>query len=171
MTSAKAPQADSRSMNRRQFITWAWAAVTAGLGLQAAVALYQFLKPVIPVGAFGGKVSAGNVNEFKVGSVSTVRGMHGFVSRLSADSALVMSWKCPHLGCTVPWVESEGRFNCPCHGSIYNAKGEVLAGPAPRPLDIYPAEVVGNELIVDTSRVIERSAYDNAQVVKLPPGA
>ncbi len=161
----------SESISRRQFIGWVWAAATAALVAQAGVALYQFLKPTVQAGGFGSKVSVGNVKEFKVGSVSTVREMHGFVSRVNQQGALVMSWRCTHLGCTVPWVDAENRFHCPCHGSIYNQKGEVLAGPAPRPLDLYPAEIVNNELVVDTSRVIERAQYDDSQVTPFPAGA
>ena len=171
MTLAKTPQAKSGTLSRRQFIGWAWAVALAALVVQAGVALYQFLKPTVQPGAFGGKVSAGNVNEFQLGSVSTVREMHGFVSRIGPEGVLVMSWRCPHLGCTVPWVQAENRFNCPCHGSLYNVKGEVIGGPAPRPLDLYPAEVVNGELVVDTSRTIERTQFESSQVVALPPGA
>ena len=48
------------------------------------------------------------------------------------DGALL---EVPHLGCTVPWEESEDQFHCPCHGSIYAYNGERLGGPAPRPMD------------------------------------
>lgn len=158
----------SGAVTRRDFIGWAWAAASVALVVQATAALYQFLQPLVQTGGFGSKLSAGNVKEFQVGTVSTIREMHGYVSRVDQKGALVMSWKCPHLGCTVPWVESESQFHCPCHGSIYNEKGEVLAGPAPRPLDLYAATVENNELIVDTSHVIERTAFDSSQMTPLP---
>lgn len=41
---------------------------------------------------------------------------------------------CTHLGCTPNWFPGEGLFKCPCHGSIYNLEGEVIAGPAPEPM-------------------------------------
>lgn len=158
-------------VTRRQFILLAAAAAGLALVAQAGAALYEFLKPTVEAGGFGGNVSAGNVKEFQVGTVSTVREMHGFVSRIDQQGALVMSWRCTHLGCTVPWVESEKAFHCPCHGSIYDDKGQVLAGPAPRPLDLYSAQIVNNELTVDTSRVLERTQYDPSQLTPFPPGA
>lgn len=161
----------SQPVTRRQFIGWVWAAAILALIAQAGLALYQFLKPIVQPGAFGSKIPVGNIKEFKVGSVSTVREMHGFVSRLDNKGALVMSWRCTHLGCTVPWVDAEGQFHCPCHGSIYDAKGQVLAGPAPRPLDLYSAEVVNNQLVVDTSNLIERTQFDESQITPFPSGA
>ena len=171
MSVANVPEKNLSRIDRRQFLGAAWAVASLALFAQAAAALYQFLKPTVQTGAFGSKVQAGNIKEFAVGSVSTIRAVHGFVSRVGPEGVLVMSWRCTHLGCTVPWVTAEGKFDCPCHGSIYNEKGEVLAGPAPRPLDLYPAEIVNNELIVDTSRVIERARFDASQVIPFPPGA
>lgn len=42
--------------------------------------------------------------------------------------------RCTHLGCTPNWFDAENRFKCPCHGSNFNRDGDVIAGPAPRPL-------------------------------------
>jgi len=72
---------------------------------------------------------------------------------------LLALWrKCPHLGCTVPWrpdfnfLGRTGWFRCPCHGSTYTKEGGILvAGPAPRPLDLFEVQVQDdNSLIVST---------------------
>jgi len=41
---------------------------------------------------------------------------------------------CTHLKCTVKWNQTERSWDCPCHGARYSVNGEVLTGPADRPL-------------------------------------
>jgi glycine/D-amino acid oxidase-like deaminating enzyme/nitrite reductase/ring-hydroxylating ferredoxin subunit len=45
---------------------------------------------------------------------------------------------CPHLKCIVAWDSIEHSWNCPCHGSRFNAYGKVLNGPAKS--DLSPLE-------------------------------
>ena len=55
---------------------------------------------------------------------------------------------CPHLGCGYRWFGQEQRFKCPCHASVFDIDGKVLAGPAPRPLDALDAKVEEGKVMV-----------------------
>ena len=66
--------------------------------------------------------------------------------------------KCPHLGCRVPFCQTSQWFECGCHGSKYNRVGEKKAGPAPRGMDLFPVEVNGATVTVDTGVVIQGMA-------------
>ncbi len=51
----------------------------------------------------------------------------------SEEGVAVFSSACPHLGCRINRAEG-GELVCPCHGSKFNSRGEVLRGPARRNL-------------------------------------
>jgi cytochrome b6-f complex iron-sulfur subunit len=157
---------DSKSITRRRFLGLAWVAALFALIGQVGAALVTFMRPRIKPGAFGTKIKAGRVNEFAVGSIAHVQTGKFYISRL--DSGFLAMWqRCPHLGCTVPWIEEEDRFNCPCHSGIFDKKGEVVAGPPPRPLDLFPIEIVDGEVFVDTGQVIQRNRFDESQVTEV----
>ena len=89
-----------------------------------------------------------NVPTARVLSVSRIDGWYRERARETvfllwdgADSVRALSATCTHLGCRVRWVDDERLFRCPCHGGVFDAAGQVVAGPPPRPLDAVDAQV------------------------------
>lgn len=59
---------------------------------------------------------------------------------------VALSTRCMHLGCPVRYVPAAQRFICPCHGGVYNFRGEVDGGPPVRPLDRFYTRVRDNRV-------------------------
>ena len=53
----------------------------------------------------------------------------------------VLSPICPHLGCSIPWIEAKQQFICPCHTAIFNLDGTRVSGPSPRAMDDLESKV------------------------------
>ena len=59
------------------------------------------------------------------------RGVHKIaVYRDEAGALHEMSARCTHLGCAVRWNVQDATWDCPCHGSRFDALGQVISGPA-----------------------------------------
>ena len=114
-----------------------------------------------------GTVIAGPVERFEVKSVTAFQRGEFYLSRLEDGGFMALSRVCTHLGCTVPWDDTEGRFICPCHSSEYDEKGVVLSPPAPRPLDTYPVRIENGVVKVDIVEPIKRTAFDESQVTSI----
>jgi len=82
---------------------------------------------------------------------------------------IALSTTCTHLGCTPNYLEREGKFKCPCHGSGFYGPpmgnpGINFEGPAPRPLERWAVSVGDDgQIVVDKSRKFqyERGEWSN----------
>src|SRR5690606_803741 len=70
------------------------------------------------------------------------RGLHRVAVYRAGDGSLhAHSARCTHMGCVVRWSGEEKSWDCPCHGSRFEARtGVVLNGPANAPLEPYALE-------------------------------
>ena len=130
-------------MKRRHFIgkTAIWLVTVAGI-----VAVASYLRQFFP--RLAGKkrrIELGDPRQFPVDTYSFMNEHNLFVYR-DYEGIKVVSAVCTHLGCILE--KSTDGFECPCHGSCYSDKGEVLSGPAPRNLTWYSVSRAADGKIV-----------------------
>jgi len=142
---------EKRTTNRRQFLVNLWKIGGAVLVGAATYTAYEALRPFAS-GPSGGKLKLGAKADYEAGTATYYPEGRLYVTN-AKGKLFALSQKCPHLGCEVPFCESSGRFECPCHGSIYDLAGEYIAGPAPRGMDRYKITLEGKKVIVDTGVV------------------
>jgi len=63
-------------------------------------------------------------------------------------SVTAFSPNCPHLGCGYRWFSQDRQFKCPCHASLFDIDGKVIAGPSPRALDSLSTKIEGGKVLV-----------------------
>jgi cytochrome b6-f complex iron-sulfur subunit len=70
------------------------------------------------------------------------------INRASAGNFYVLNPTCTHAGCTVDlYVAANQGISCPCHGSFFGISGQVLNGPANRPLASYQSSFDGDDTL------------------------
>ncbi len=147
---------------RRTFFQWMTAAAAALIGLGLAVPLAGYVlspalkrreRPWVEVGSVdaltpGEPAQLEHVQTVEDGWLKTTVHKAVWAVKQPDGQVTVFSPICTHLGCGYRWDEGERKFKCPCHGSVYDVTGKVLAGPAPRPLDRLPVKVENGRLLV-----------------------
>ncbi|MBM3497093.1 MAG: ubiquinol-cytochrome c reductase iron-sulfur subunit [Armatimonadetes bacterium] len=150
---------DGGSRSRRDFLGLAGSAACAAALAASAGALARTLKPRAwpePSSRF----RLGQAAEFAVGTEQVIADRNVLViSRPEGVAAI--SLICTHLGCIVQRLTEE--FRCPCHGSVFGAAGEVLAGPAPRALRwLAVSQGPDGGLVVNADSEVEPGTYFRA---------
>jgi menaquinol-cytochrome c reductase iron-sulfur subunit len=139
-------------LSRRKFFTWVTGFIMGFIGLALSIPLVGYIVSPAFHRRIKDWVEVGDLTELtprepkqlsfvvtqqdgwiKEASVKTVWAVQGINERVVVYSPL-----CPHLGCGYHWNDSEQKFICPCHISVFDIEGNVLSGPAPRPLDRLP---------------------------------
>lgn len=147
---------------RRKFFQWVTRAAAGLIGVSLAIPLVGYVVSPALKRRDKAWVEVGGVDELTAGVpkpldyIATIR--DGYVEtkmqkavwavKQTDGRVTVFSPMCTHLGCGYAWDDGEKKFKCPCHGSVFDVSGEVVAGPAPRQLDRLPSKVENGRLLV-----------------------
>jgi cytochrome b6-f complex iron-sulfur subunit len=138
---------DAGGLSRRRFLVVAGAAAAGGCSSA----------PVAP--AQVGEVQAGSVSELLVGSLVVVGSQPVCIGR-DAGGVYAMTLTCTHAGCDIGQrgtVSPQG-LSCGCHGSEFDANGNVIHGPATQPLDHFAVTVdAGGNLTIHGDQIVGES--------------
>jgi len=142
---------------RRDFLGLAaiWSAVAA-----SAMALVGSLRLPMPAifPESRSKVKIGRPDAFPPGSVTQLTSLRLWVHH-DEEGLFAISSVCTHLGC-ITKREEDGRFRCPCHGSVFSETGKVRGGPAPKGLNWMAMAVAPDgQLQVDTTRAVAAGTH------------
>ncbi|MGH2740851.1 MAG: ubiquinol-cytochrome c reductase iron-sulfur subunit [Actinomycetota bacterium] len=189
----KAPAAEPpaevkpKPVSRREFFRRSLLSSLGLFGAQFGAASLAFLWPNIR-GGFGGTIELGvGADEIKnqieqdrlpfyfgAGRFYLVKyegaGADSVYAGLVSEGLMALYQKCVHLGCRVPFCEVSQWFECPCHGSKYNAVGEYRDGPAPRGMDRFAVKVEGGKVVVDTSNIVLGPVRGTDTIGQTPEG-
>lgn len=139
---------------RRRF-----AGVLLGTGfLATAIAfLYPVVRYLVPpkIADLGSDtVVAGRAGELRTNSGKIFRfgTRPGILIRTASGDYRAMSATCTHLSCTVQYRPDLQHVWCACHNGHYDLNGRNIAGPPPRPLELFEVKVRGDEIFVRRRR-------------------
>jgi nitrite reductase/ring-hydroxylating ferredoxin subunit len=132
---------------RRDFLTLAWKSLLAVSGALSLAGVVRYLSHE-PYPSPVTRFDLGLAEDFPPGSVARVPEAVAVVVH-GSQGLVAYSLVCPHLGCTVEKVED--GYQCPCHGSRFDAEGGLRRGPAGEGLRTLQLEIdSAGHLILDT---------------------
>ncbi len=134
------------SPTRRRFLNWFLGTSVGALAATIFVPIFRFLSPPHIPEATTNQVEAGATNDpellekgFKIlrfGNEPVI------LVRAGDDDYRAFAGTCTHLDCIVEFHNDQRRIWCNCHNGEYNLRGQVVAGPPPKPLEPFRVDLV-----------------------------
>ncbi len=139
--------------NRRNFLSWLGLSGVAATVVASLGATVRYLVPTVFYEP-SQRSKVGPPAQFTEGTINYLSDAKVYMHH-SPEGFFAISATCTHLGCVVA-AKDEGGFTCPCHGSVFDERGNVEAGPAPQALRWLELTVSPEgQLVVDRSRPVE----------------
>ncbi len=156
----------SDALDRRAFLAQGWKVGATLLAAAGAWTTWDLLKPRLGAG-FAAKVKTVSPDQVPANTVLEIPEARAYLTKINGE-VVALSEKCTHLGCRVPFCDSSGQFECPCHGTVFNRAGDHKTGPAPRGMDMYKVEIVDGVIEIDTGETIT-GVSPGTETINEPP--
>ena len=126
----------------------------ACFGLMTGIAAFVVAFPVFSFFRLPRRINTAKRIEVPLADLSEDQAL--FFERQGAQIVLVYTARepkvfdaaCTHLGCLVTWDQNEHIFHCPCHGAVFDDKGQAVKGPVNTPLKKIDFEIKNNMIVI-----------------------
>lgn len=78
------------------------------------------------------------------GAITMKKGQRKGMYKNEDGEIFIVDTTCTHIGCELNWNRAEKTWDCPCHGSRFTYEGEVIEGPAEKPLQQHDHTIFDN---------------------------
>jgi Rieske Fe-S protein len=146
-----ADQAAGGIPTRRRFVDWL---LGTGIGGVVLAVLYPVSRYIVPPAASESatnsvtlpftpaEIAPNSAKIFKFGARA------GILVRTPREDLRAFSATCTHLGCIVQYRPDLGHIWCACHNGHFDLNGLNIAGPPPRPLEVFEVNLRGDQIVV-----------------------
>lgn len=147
---------DPPEVPRRDFLGIAGLLASGAAVFGSIAGMLRLARPAVSPEA-STRFRAGRPADFPPGAAVVIP-EHKLQIVSTTEGLAALSLVCTHLGCI---VKREGAdYVCPCHGSKFGERGEVLSGPAPAGLKWHEvSQGADGSVLVDTALEVEPGRY------------
>lgn len=136
---------------RRKFLRQLSLIMASIAGLLAFLSLFRLAMP--KPSRMDKRIKIGKPGSFPLNDFTYLPEHKIYVHRNNAGMQAVSSI-CTHLGCAIE--KTSVGFQCPCHGSKYDKKGNIISGPALKDLPWYRLyRSPDGQVIVDMTKIVD----------------
>lgn len=144
-----------KEISRRKFFSKLGIGAIISTFIGSVIITFKYLFPNVlfePSASF----KVGSPSDFPIGSSVFLKERKVYLFH-DIGGFHTISAICPHLGCLLT-KQPQGGFLCPCHGSIFDKKGNVLKKPANRRLDSYKVSLARDgKVLIDLSEKVDEN--------------
>jgi cytochrome b6-f complex iron-sulfur subunit len=132
------------NISRRDFLSLATKFILAITSFVGLGAIFRFLE-YQPLSTQQVEFDLGSTENYPIGTRTLIPEAQAILIH-DEDGFTALSLVCTHLGCIVN--NNPNGFSCPCHGSQFSLYGELVKGPAKKPLTQLRVEITDDKQLI-----------------------